>query len=233
VQDDRPVRMIVSQAENAYRELRDLLLTGALPPGDRLSELALAERLGTSRTPVREALRRLEADGLVVGSGRGVAVPELERSEVEHAFEVRATLEAMTAQRAARRVGAGQVPVAALDELRRLASVSASATARGELAAAISANREFHRAIAELAGNSLALDILDRLWDRLTVSARISLEPARRRREVNNEHDRLVAAIASGDAGEAGPLARAHVEATLESLADALKPTSQGRRRGR
>jgi DNA-binding GntR family transcriptional regulator len=223
------MQMLASQAEHAYSQLRDLLVSGAFAPGDRLTELALAERVGTSRTPVREALRRLEADGLLVGSHRGVAVPELERGEIEDAFEVRAALETLAAESAARRVHEGQVAVAAVDELRRHASVAASATSRGELDAAISANRDFHRAIAELAGNPLVLEILDRLWDRLTVSARISLEPVRRRREVNDEHERLVAAIAAGDAGEAGPLARAHVEATLESLAGAHEPASRRR----
>jgi DNA-binding GntR family transcriptional regulator len=210
--------MLSSLAENAYSGLRALLLTGAFSPGDRLTELALAERLGTSRTPVREALRRLEADGLIVGSPRGVAVPELDRSEIGDAFEVRATLEAMTAENAAHRVRSGKVASAALDELRGLASVAASETLKGDLAAAISANRDFHRAIAALGGNALGLEILDRLWDRLTVSARISLEPARRRHEVNEEHDRLVAAIAAGRADRAGRLARAHVDATFESL---------------
>jgi DNA-binding GntR family transcriptional regulator len=225
--------MIESQAETVYSQLRDLLLAGAFAPGDRLTELALAERLGTSRTPIREALRRLEADGLLAGAHRGVVVRELEKSEIEHAFEVRATLEAMTAESAARRVRAGQVAAAELDGLRRRASVTARATSKGDLATAISANRDFHRAIAELAGNPLAVDILDRLWDRLTVSARISIRPARRRREVTEEHDRLVAAIAAGRVAEAGRLARAHVGATLAFLADSGAPQSLGRRRVR
>jgi DNA-binding GntR family transcriptional regulator len=209
-----------SQATTAYADLRRLLLAGEYRPGERLAEVALAERLGMSRTPVREALRRLQADGLVEGSWRGVAVPLLEPAEIGHAYELRAALEALTAEAAARRVRDGRVPRAELDTLRAHAERAKAETARGDLSAALEHNRNFHGAIASMAANPIVADVLVRVWDRIAISTRDSLAPAHRGDEVAEEHDRLVAAIAEGQPEPAEAIARAHVLATFKTLID-------------
>ena len=79
--------------ERVYAALRQLLRAGRIPPGQPLQEAALAEQLGVSRTPVREALRHLESDGLVVPDGRGYTVPALTRRDVEDIYALRFLIE--------------------------------------------------------------------------------------------------------------------------------------------
>src|ERR1700679_1446738 len=90
-------------AETVYRRLRERIISGVYRPGDRLPEVSLITGLPVSLTPVREALRRLESDGLVRGSGRGVTVAGLSTPELQHAYAVRGALETLTAELAADR----------------------------------------------------------------------------------------------------------------------------------
>src|SRR3981081_2747216 len=109
------------QTETAHRRLRELILDGTYRPGSRLTELDAAAALQMSRTPVREALRALASDGLVRPTGRGVTVVALEPDDLEDAYQVRAALEALTAELAADRQRDGRIAPAALRELRSLA----------------------------------------------------------------------------------------------------------------
>lgn len=209
-----------SQATTAYADLRRLLLAGEYPPGERLGEVALAQRLGMSRTPVREALRRLQANGLVEESWRGVVVPSLDPVEIGHAYELRAALEALTGETAARRVAEGRVPRTELEALAAHADRAKAETAHGDLGAGIEHNRRFHLAIASMAANPMVEVVLVGVWDRIAISAQASLTPAHRGDEVAEEHDRLLAAIAEGRPDAAATHAREHVIVTLGTLVD-------------
>ncbi|MFV2177443.1 GntR family transcriptional regulator [Actinomadura sp. LOL_016] len=206
------------QAEAVYRRLRELIVAGEYPPGERLTEATVGAALAAGRTPIREALRRLESDGLVRGVGRGVVVRGYGTDELGHAYAVRAALEALTARLAADRWKAGQVAPAALAALERDAGLLERVTADGDLDRAIGLNRRFHRGVAELAGNPVALETLDRLWDRIVVSTRASLVPPDRPDAVAGEHRRLLEAIADGDGAAAGRIAGDHVRATGTAL---------------
>ncbi|MFI7638319.1 GntR family transcriptional regulator [Nonomuraea sp. NPDC049400] len=199
------------QTDVARSRLRELILDGAYPPGARLTEMEVAAALEMSRTPVREALRALAADGLVRPSGRGVVVVALERSDLEEAYQVRAALEALTAELAATRQREGRIAPAELVALRDVAAETATATAEGRFAEAVRLNRRFHQLIAELAGNSMALHALERIWDQIQVSTLRSLAPPSRPAHVSAQHEELVAAIVLGQAEEAAKVARAHV----------------------
>ncbi|MEV1175897.1 GntR family transcriptional regulator [Nonomuraea sp. NPDC049784] len=199
------------QTDVARSRLRELILDGTYPPGARLTEMEASAALEMSRTPVREALRALAADGLVRPSGRGVVVVALERSDLEEAYQVRAALEALTAELAAIRQREGRIAPADLVDLRGVATETATATAEGRLAEAVRLNRRFHRLIAELAGNSMALHALERIWDQIQVSTLRSLAPPSRPAHVSGQHEELVAAIVLGQAEEAARVARAHV----------------------
>ncbi|WP_435582209.1 GntR family transcriptional regulator [Amycolatopsis thermoflava] len=201
--------------ETTYDRVRELIVGGAFPPGQRLTELDLSQRLDVSRTPVREALRRLESDGLVESGQRGVTVIRLSDAELREAYLVRASLEALTAELAAQRQQAGEIAPAAL---ARLTGHADRATRAGDLIAGVRHNREFHRHVAVLAGNSLALGFLDRVWDRILVSTRDSLAAPSRTGQVDDEHRRLVGAITAGDGPSAAALARDHVLSTLSAL---------------
>ncbi|MEV5301099.1 GntR family transcriptional regulator [Amycolatopsis methanolica] len=204
--------------ETTYDRVRELIVGGAFPPGQRLTELDLSQRLDVSRTPVREALRRLESDGLVESGQRGVTVIRLSDAELREAYLVRASLEALTAELAAQRQRAGETAPAALARLTSHADDADRATRAGDLIAGVRHNREFHRHVAVLAGNSLALGFLDRVWDRILVSTQDSLTAPSRTGQVDDEHRRLVAAITAGDGPEAAALARDHVLSTLSAL---------------
>jgi DNA-binding GntR family transcriptional regulator len=205
------------QTDVACSRLRELILDGTYPPGARLTEMEAAATLEMSRTPVREALRALAADGLVRPSGRGVVVVALEQDDLDEAYQVRAALEALTAELAAARQRAGRIAPADLVALRDLAADTATATAEGRLAEAVRLNRRFHRLVAELAGNSMARHTLERIWDQIQVSTLRSLAPPSRLAHVSGQHDLLVAAIAGGRPEEAAAIARAHVLDTRSS----------------
>ena len=154
-----------SYADVAYARIREAIASGAYQPGERLTETALAAQLRTSRTPVREAVRRLESDGLVTRAGRGVLVPRLRPAEVVQLYQLRAALEALTAGLAAERVALGAVAASDLERLRGHGRDFEAAGAAGGVPAMVRANRALHRAIAELAGNAFARDALLRIWD--------------------------------------------------------------------
>jgi DNA-binding GntR family transcriptional regulator len=201
-------------SETVYQRLREQIVSGVYRAGDRLPEVALSTDLAVSRTPVREALRRLESDGLVRSSGRGVRVTAMTEAAVQHAHAVRAVLEALTAELAAGQQLAGRLAPAVLADLEGKAAHLEQVTAAGDLERAVDLNRQFHLRIAELSGNPIALEMLDRLWNQLMVSARASLERAGRPDAVADEHRELLAAISRGDAALASRIAAEHARAT-------------------
>jgi DNA-binding GntR family transcriptional regulator len=205
-------------AERARSRLRQLILDGTFPAGARLTEQDAAANLAMSRTPVREALRALTADGLVRPAGRGVEVVALDRGALREAYQVRAALEALTAELAAARQRAGEIPPAGLAALRAAADAAATATAAGRLIQAMEHNRRFHQRIADLAGNALAMRTLDRIWDQIQVSTMDSLTPPTRPAHVSAQHKALLAAIRAGRPDDAGRLARQHAMDTGTAL---------------
>ncbi|GAA1772807.1 GntR family transcriptional regulator [Agromyces lapidis] len=198
-----------------YQRLRRLVVDGELPVGLRVSEAELSTRLEVSRTPVREALSRLEGAGLVDAQGRGVRVRALEPDELAAVFEARAALESWAAGRAAERVAAGEVAPIALRELQALADAADAATRAGELETATRANRAFHQSLARLAANPAVDEALDGWWDRIVVATRHGLEDPPRVEQVDDEHRRLIAALAAGDPAGAREAAEAHALRTI------------------
>ena len=205
---------------DVYHEVRGLIVLGTYPAGQPVTELELCERLGVSRTPVREALRRLESDGLVRAARRGVTVVELDPKALRDAYLVRASLEALTAELAARRQRDGELPPASLARLAEHADLADRATRDGDLVAGVRHNQAFHQYVAKLADNPAALGVLDRIWDQIIVSTRASLTASARPVLVDDEHRRLIAAITAGDPPGAAAHAREHVLATMSVLTE-------------
>jgi DNA-binding GntR family transcriptional regulator len=202
----------MQQTEAAHARLREMIVGGAYAPGERLTEVGVAGVLAMSRTPVREALRGLVADGLVRSAGgRGVVVTALDAGALRDTYRVRAALEALTAELAAERLAAGLIAPAELTALAGDAALTEEATVEGRLAEAVVFNRRFHTRIAALAANAPAQAVLDRLWDQIVVSTRASLDPPHRPAQVNGQHRELLAAITEGRAADAAAVARQHV----------------------
>ena len=201
-----------------YGRLHELVVSGGLQPGTRLAELPLASQLGVSRPTIREALRRLEGDGLARSDGRSLRVDRMGIDELRGALEMRGALEALHAELAAVRVRNGHVAPYELRRLKTLADDAESATEAGDHAEAAQCNREFHRAIDTLAANPVSDAALAQLWNRILVSTERSLAAPHRGSLVASEHRELIDAIAAGQAQRAAGVARAHVRGTLATL---------------
>ncbi len=202
---------------STYEQLRALVTSGEIKPGARLAELPLASRLGVSRQTVREALRRLEGNGLADSDGRSLRVAQMDPAELSSTLLMRSALDGLHAELAAARVRDGEIAPAQLRRITRLADETESATDSGDHATAIRLNRDFHQAIDGLAGSPVSAAASDRLWERTLVSTERSLAVPGRGDIVNREHRELLAAIVAGDAELARALASRHVRATLES----------------
>lgn len=195
-----------------------MIIAGEFRDTDRVTESDLAKRLSVSRTPVREALLRLEGEGLVFAQGRGVRMRYLSRPELIEVFEARAALEGLSAELAAQRQADGLLLPADLRALGELAVQTDEATRSGSLDDAIELNRAFHRKIAVLGGNEVVVRLLDSLWDQIVVSTRDGLETSERAAQVHREHEALIASITNGAPEQSRVIARDHVLSTQRIL---------------
>lgn len=149
-----------SLADEAYQRITAAMLSGAIAPGARLVMDALAEELEISRTPVRDALRRLEQEGLIEPAGRrGFVVREIDAEEIRQTYEAREAIEGYAARLAAHR---GEVAAA---EVRAAVARADEFDIETPLGSYL-ANRMVHRAVVEASGNRILLDLFDDLWGR-------------------------------------------------------------------
>lgn len=193
-------------------------MTGGIGEDERVAESLLAERLGVSRTPVREALQRLESDGLVKAHGRGVRLRMLSKDELSQVHSARAGLEGWAAYLAAQRVAGGEVAPARLAELETLAAQTHLHTISGDFARGVEANRSFHEAVAALADNPVISSTLERWWDQIIISTRKSLQAPERTHAVHADHQAILDALREGDARRARATVEAHAFATRDAL---------------
>lgn len=190
-----------------YEQLRERIINGEFAPGDRLTESALAETFGLSRTPVREALRRLEQDGLVERAARGMRVRERSPNEILEIYEVRILLEAAAARAAAER--STPLDLARLNQLHD----AMSKTPTDDPQALASINRRFHELIWSSSHNATLVDVLTRLNSHLQRYRGTTLTHDNRWQAVLREHEELIQAIRAGDADKAARIAEEHMEA--------------------
>jgi len=200
----------IPQGQSAYRQLLDEIRSGALVPGARLREIELAERLGISRTPVREAIRQLEADGLVAHLPRqGATIRSLDHAEVVELYEMRAVLEGTAARLAAR---------AASDiELAELVALNAELAAAPAGAQAREVNRIFHRTLIEAARNRFLIKAMSALQKTLLILGPTTLAEPERAASAFVEHGAVLTALLARNGAEAELAMRAHVEAALSA----------------
>jgi len=192
------------------RELERMVLAGELAAGEKLNELALAERLGVSRGPVREALRALAETGLVrIEKNRGVFVREISVAEADEIYELRATLDQMAGRKLAQAIRPEQ-----LDELRVVVKRMQDAAIRDDREGYHLANLRFHDALVEFAGNAKLLQMYRRLVNELSLFRRHTLAEPLRLRKSTLEHQKILALIAAGDAEGAGAKLHEHAMAS-------------------
>lgn len=194
-----------------YERLKRAITTGELEPGQPLVEATLAEWYGVSRTPVREALTRLDQDGLVSRSERGLVVRERSPEEILDIYEIRIVLESMAARVAAARRSALDV-INLRNQLANLESLEPD-----DEHAVTDANSALHRAIWLAGHNGPLVEILDRLNHHISARyPKTTLSHPGRWAEANKEHDAIVDAIERQDMTLASELAAAHFSAARD-----------------
>lgn len=193
------------RGEAAYRYIRTAIQEGKLAPGERLREIELARQVGLSRTPVREALSRLESEGLVAHDAiRGVVVAELDYGMVTELYYMREVLEGTAARLAAQH--ASDVEISILDDLCH----QYEAALHDEAALAVS-NRRFHETLYRCSHNRYLLNMVTVLQNALSLLGGTTLGNPERAVESLREHRAVVTAIRARDADAAEQALRAHI----------------------
>lgn len=198
--------MAISKSPNrdAYTLILESIDVGEFKPGDRLVESDLAERFGVSRTPIREALQRLETQSLLARDGRSLIVNSLDHNQMAELYVVRTELEGLAARLAARH--------ATVEEVRVLRDMVEEDRALMEDTAALAkANRRFHKQIHLASHNRYLVQQLDLVHRSMALMATTSLAAEGRPEDALTEHDRIVEAIENRDENEAYDALRDHI----------------------
>jgi DNA-binding GntR family transcriptional regulator len=205
----------LTKSDLAYQQIRQKILEGELAPETPLDQEALAQWLGLSTTPVREALRRLQAERLVVSRAhRDTVVAPLSPETVEQVYAVRLTLDPLAASLAAAHADDA--------DRARILALSQDPPTGADPVTHVAFNRRLHRAIYSAGGNTVLIEILDSLWDlsdryRMLISKdHTAVETAQ------DEHAAIVAAVVESDPDRAADLMRRHLTASLQLIRSAV-----------
>jgi DNA-binding GntR family transcriptional regulator len=202
----RPIQ-IRSVVDQVHAALREQILSGELERGSRLPQETLAAELGVSRTPLREALRRLAGEGLVIlQPHHGATVADLDFSDMSDAWMARLVIEPPAARLAAGRHDAGQ-----LQRMRE--AIAAQRASADRVADSLDANRDFHLALVAASGNPHLSHFAELLWVARISSAIYAAQADEPAAVLGwaDEHEAIVAAIAGGDGDAAERLTREHI----------------------
>ena len=194
-------------SEYVCSAIRDNILSGYYPLGSKLDQQSLATQHDVSVIPVREALRQLEAEGLVkILPRRGAFVIELSPPEIKELFHLRAVLEGYATELAAPRLSSAQ-----LQGLNHILEQLEQATSHGDVPELLELNRAFHFYIYEAAESPLLMSILSGLWDRATVYRRLYGQIPENHHRFLVEHMKILRACESGDAMASRQLMKDHI----------------------
>lgn len=198
----------------AYVQLRELILTGALEPGSQLQQGKLAEEMGVSTTPLREAIRRLSSEGLItLAAHRDARVANVTQREAEDLYTVRKQLDPLAAELAAK-----ERTVAELEAIQEAEKHLQPLTNDGNIEALL-AHREFHRRIYQASHNDILTDMLERLWDKAdryrVIGLRLRGDSVDETKRVADEHHELVEAISVQDSDRARKAMEDHINSSL------------------
>lgn len=209
----RPLRETVCEA------LRDAIKRGILEPGERLMEVQLAEELGISRTPVREAIRKLEQEGYVIMMPRrGTYVSSVSVHDVKEIFEIRSALESLSTGLATRRIEPDE-----LEMLQKLLVEIEGHIKDNNIEKIVETDVKFHGLLYQVSRNERLVSIISNLKEQLARFRTLSMSYPGRLQETLEEHRKMVEAIASGDVDAARDAAEHHMEQAEETLLKAMR----------
>jgi DNA-binding GntR family transcriptional regulator len=205
----------LSSSERAYREIKEAILSGSLQPESRLVELSLAAEFGVSRTPIREALKRLIAENLVaIDPVRGTVVKGIDQREVEEVYAIREVLDGLAARLAARRIMDGD-----LSRLKSLMKIMESAVEEKRQNVLVQANVRFHEMIYQASGNDRLVALGQSITDFVRRFSATAFRSYERDVEVLDEHRALIDALERRDPDAAESAAREHMVKARSFLA--------------
>ncbi len=191
-----------------FNTLRQAILRGELAPGERLMEIQLADRLGVSRTPIREAIRKLELEGLVLMIPRkGTEVARISAKSLRDVLEVRRSLEELATELACQRMSEEQIA-----ELSEAKEVFARAVAHGDIMEMAETDESFHDVIYRGTGNERLVQILNNLREQMYRYRLEYIKDADKRRILLIEHDNIYKAICARHVAEAKEAMREHID---------------------
>lgn len=199
-----------ANTRDAYSLILEAIDVGDFRPGDRLVESDLAERFGVSRTPIREALQRLETQSLLARDGRSLIVASLDHNQLSELYLVRTELEGLAARLAARHAAVEEVNV-----LRQM--VEEDHALIGDPAALSKANRRFHKMIHLASHNRYLVQQLDLVHRSMALMATTSLAVEGRGEIALAEHQAIVDAIAARDEEAANAALKSHISEAFET----------------
>lgn len=206
-----------------FNTLRQAILKGELEPGERLMEIQLAERLGVSRTPIREAIRKLELEGLVrMMPRRGAVVAEITLQDLEDVLEVRAVLEELAVQKACENITEDQ-----LRDLKKAANDFRRSLEDDNLLACVETDMAFHEIIYGAANNRRLQQMLQNIREQMYRYRLEYLKDKRMHRLLVEEHDTIRRALKKRDAVKAGSAMRTHIDNQKESMVRSLSGSVQ------
>jgi DNA-binding GntR family transcriptional regulator len=204
----KPLRELV------FESLREAIISGRLKPGERMMEIQMAEEMGVSRTPVREAIRKLELEGLVVMIPRkGAYVAGLSLKDIVEVFEIRGALEGLAAELAAERITDDE-----LENLERYLVMITEDIEKGDLGKVVETDTDFHTQLYKASRNDWLLQIINNLREQIQRFRTTSLSYPGRMKVAVEEHRQIVEAISSRNGKLARKLAYEHIEKAENSL---------------
>ena len=209
----QPLREVVCES------LREAIRNGVLKPGERIMEIQLAEELGVSRTPVREAIRKLELEGYVVMMPRrGTYVASMSIRDINEIFELRTALESLS-----NGLAADHITDEELEHLQRLLVIIGGYIKEGNIEKIVETDIEFHDMMYHAARNTRLVGIISNLRDQLTRFRTLSMSYPGRLEATIEEHRLIVEAIARGDRKAASKAAERHMENSEKTLLKAME----------
>ena len=206
IQNHKPLREVV------YEELKALILTGKIIPGTRLMEIELAESMGVSRTPIREAIRKLEKEGLVtIEPRRGAYASQISTEDMIAILEVRQNLDGIAAHFAASRATQEQ-----LKQLKLFAEKFNQALEEGNMQNMIEFDTKFHRTIVDASHNKVLVQMIEKLQELVLRFRYIYFDDFKRAENMPVEHKDILDAILNGDSEVARAAADVHIDRLKE-----------------
>ena len=205
-----PLDPLPNLIDQVYARISEAIIDRTLPPGQRITQNDLADKLGVSRQPVSHALHLLHRQGLVAESGkRGFEVTQLDPQRIRQLYEVRGAIDALAARLAAQRV---QIDAAGRVQLERTLEAGRAIDGSTPLARLIARDVDFHSAIYRLAGNSAIEEMIAPQWPHMRRSMATVLAELDYRDSAWTEHETIAAHIFAGNAAAAEAAALAHAQ---------------------